>query len=95
MVEKVNICMSKDILEKLDEAARESNMSRSALISQAVRHFLEEEAEEKKRQQKREAVQSIRKIAETLGVCLSNSKNLKEWGTNLIIRPKNVFEWGE
>ena len=46
MVVKINVSMPKEILEKLDEAAREANSSRSALLSHAVKHFLEEKEEE-------------------------------------------------
>ena len=47
--------MPEEILVKLDEAAHEANSSRSALLSQAVKHFLEEKEEEKKRERQRQA----------------------------------------
>jgi metal-responsive CopG/Arc/MetJ family transcriptional regulator len=67
MVEKVNICLPKEVLEKLDEAAKEAKSSRSALLSQAVKHFLEEKEEQKRRERQMLAVRSIRKIAEKIG----------------------------
>jgi metal-responsive CopG/Arc/MetJ family transcriptional regulator len=67
MVVKINVSMPKEILEKLDEAAREANSSRSALLSHAVKHFLEEKEEEKKLERRLQAAERIIKIAEEIG----------------------------
>jgi metal-responsive CopG/Arc/MetJ family transcriptional regulator len=67
MVMKINISIRKEILEKLDNAASEANSSRSALMTQAVLHYLEEKEKEKIRLQRQEAIQSIRNIAKKLG----------------------------
>lgn len=40
MVVKVNVSLPEDVLKKLDEAARQSNSSRSAFLTQAVIHSL-------------------------------------------------------
>ena len=64
MVVKINVSMPKEILEKLDEAAREANSSRSALLSMAVKHFLEEKEEEKQLERRRQAAKEIDRIRE-------------------------------
>ena len=78
MVVKINVSMPEDILEKLDEAAREANSSRSAFLSQAIKIFLEEKAEERKRQQRLEAVKSIRRLAEEIGPW-DGTKEILKW----------------
>ena len=67
MVVKVNISMPADILKKLDEAAGEAKSSRSALLTRAVKHFLEEKEEEKKRERRLKAADRIVRIAEKIG----------------------------
>jgi len=62
MVVKINVSITKDLLENLDEAAREAKSSRSAFLSQAVKHFLEEKAEEKKRSRRLLAAERIIKL---------------------------------
>lgn len=47
MVIKINVSMSEEVLEKLDEAVREAKSSKSALLSQTVKRFLEEKEAEK------------------------------------------------
>lgn len=64
MVVKINVSMPKEILEKLDEAAREANSSRSALLSMAVKRFLEEKEEEKQLERRRQAAKEIDRIRE-------------------------------
>jgi metal-responsive CopG/Arc/MetJ family transcriptional regulator len=78
MVVKINVSMPKELLEKLDEAAREANSSRSAFLSQAIKSFLEEKAEERKRQQRIEAVKSIRRLAEEIGPW-DGTKEILKW----------------
>ena len=67
MVVKINVSISEEVLAKLDEAASEANTSRSALLSQAVKRYLAEKETAKRQEQRRQAVQSIREIAEEAG----------------------------
>jgi metal-responsive CopG/Arc/MetJ family transcriptional regulator len=67
MVVKVNVSFPEEILASLDEAAREAHSSRSALLSQAVKHFLDEKAEEKKLETRRRAAEEIDRIREEIG----------------------------
>ena len=67
MVEKVNICLRKELLEKLDKAAKEAKSSRSALLSRAVESFLEQKEQERKRDLRLKASQRIEEIAEKIG----------------------------
>lgn len=67
MVVKINVSMPEEVLEKLDEAAREAHSSRSALLSQAARHFLEEKEEEKMKARRLQAAERIINIAEKIG----------------------------
>jgi|WetSurMetagenome_2_1015567.scaffolds.fasta_scaffold743205_2 metal-responsive CopG/Arc/MetJ family transcriptional regulator len=66
MVVKINMSMPEEGLEKLDEAARESKSSRSALLSQAVKTFLEEKEAEQKRERQITAVKEIDRIMESI-----------------------------
>ena len=67
MVVKINVSITKEVLEKLDQAAREAKSSRSALLSQAVLHFLEEKQEEKKLERQIQAAKSIDRMREKFG----------------------------
>jgi metal-responsive CopG/Arc/MetJ family transcriptional regulator len=67
MVVKINVSMPEDILEKLDEAASEVNSSRSALLTRAVKLYLEEKEKEKKREIRLKAADKIIGIAEKIG----------------------------
>ena len=42
MVVKINVSVSEEVLGELDEAAREAKTTRSAFLTQAVKHFLAE-----------------------------------------------------
>jgi metal-responsive CopG/Arc/MetJ family transcriptional regulator len=64
---KINVSISEEVLEKLDEAARKANTSRSAFLSQAVMHFLEEKEEEKRRERRQAAALAIDRIREEFG----------------------------
>jgi metal-responsive CopG/Arc/MetJ family transcriptional regulator len=66
MVVKINVSMPKELLEKFDEAAREANSSRSALLSQAVKHFLEEKEEEKLKERQWQAAKEIDRLRESV-----------------------------
>jgi metal-responsive CopG/Arc/MetJ family transcriptional regulator len=67
MVVKINISISKEILDKLDEAAKEAKTSRSALLSEAVLKYLEEKQEEKEYISRKKASDEIDRIRETIG----------------------------
>jgi metal-responsive CopG/Arc/MetJ family transcriptional regulator len=67
MVVKTNVSMPKELLEKIDQAARQANSSRSAFLVQAVKHYLEEIEEEKKKERRLQAAERILKIAEEIG----------------------------
>jgi metal-responsive CopG/Arc/MetJ family transcriptional regulator len=67
MVIKINVSMSKETLNKLDAAAREAKSTRSALLSRAVIHYLEEKEEEKLKERQRKAAEEIDRIREKFG----------------------------
>jgi metal-responsive CopG/Arc/MetJ family transcriptional regulator len=67
MVVKINVSIPEDILDKLNEAAREANSSRSALLTQVVKRYLEEKAEEKQRERQRQAAKEIDCVREKYG----------------------------
>lgn len=64
---KISISISQDLLSRLNAAAREANSSRSALLTQAARRYLEEKEEEKIREQQRRASREIDRIRESVG----------------------------
>ena len=64
---KVNVSLSEEVLQDLDKAARESRTSRSAFLTQAVRHYLEEKGEEQKREKRRQAAAEIDRFREKFG----------------------------
>ena len=64
---KVNVSLSQEVLQDLDKAARESRTSRSAFLSQAVRHYLEEKGEEQKREKRKQAAAAIDRFREEFG----------------------------
>jgi metal-responsive CopG/Arc/MetJ family transcriptional regulator len=64
MVVKINVSISKETLEELDAAAREANTSRSAFMTKAVKHFLEEKREAALRERRRQAAREIDMIRE-------------------------------
>jgi len=67
MVIKINVSMPEDVVKRLDESARETNSSRSALLTQAAKRYLEEKEEEKKKQRRYKAAERIIEIAEKIG----------------------------
>ena len=67
MVVKVNVSLPEDVLRDLDQAAREAQVSRSAFLVQAVKRYLEEREEERVRQERLDAAQAIREVAEQAG----------------------------
>ena len=70
--------MPKEILEKLDEAACEANSSRSALLSRAIKHFLEEKEQEKMLERRLQAAERIIKVAEKIGPW-DGTKEILKW----------------
>jgi metal-responsive CopG/Arc/MetJ family transcriptional regulator len=67
MVVKINISISENILEKLDGAAREAKASRSAFLSRAVEHYLEQKEEEKQQKRRLRAAREIDRFREKFG----------------------------
>ena len=65
---KINISISEKVLEKLDEAAREANTSRSAFLSEAVTHYLEEKQAKKEQERRRRASEEIDRFREEFGI---------------------------
>jgi metal-responsive CopG/Arc/MetJ family transcriptional regulator len=80
MVVKINVSMPKEVLDKLDEAARETKSTRSALLSRAVNRFLEEREGERRRELRLQAAERIIKIAEKIGSWNGTAEILK-WRT--------------
>ncbi|MDP2936090.1 MAG: ribbon-helix-helix protein, CopG family [Dehalococcoidia bacterium] len=66
MVWKINVSLPEEVLEQLDLAARESHASRSALLVQAVEHFLAKKEEERKQENRRQATEQISRLADEL-----------------------------
>jgi metal-responsive CopG/Arc/MetJ family transcriptional regulator len=66
MVVKINVSIPKETLEKLDAAARKAKSSRSALLSHAVKHYLEEKEEEKLLERQRKAAEDIDRIRKSV-----------------------------
>jgi len=66
-VAKVNVSLPGALLEKLDEAARETHTSRSAFLAEAVERYLKEMEEEKLKEQRRRAAVDIDRIREEFG----------------------------
>ncbi len=64
MVIKINVSVSEKILGELDEAAREAKTSRSAFLTEAVKHFLAEKRAEKQSERRRRAARKIDSIRE-------------------------------
>jgi metal-responsive CopG/Arc/MetJ family transcriptional regulator len=67
MVVKVNVSLPGDLLDDLDRAAKEKGSSRSALLSQAARKYLEDLEEQRRREQRLKAAQAIRRLASKIG----------------------------
>lgn len=75
---KVNVSISDDVLRELDRAAREAHSSRSAFLTEAVKHYLEEKEEEKQTERRSQAAATIRQIAEELGPW-DGTKEILRW----------------
>jgi metal-responsive CopG/Arc/MetJ family transcriptional regulator len=77
MVVKINVSISKAVLEKLDEAARDSKTSRSAFLARAVEHYIQNREEEKELARRRRAADRITRIAEKIGSWDATAEVLK------------------
>jgi len=66
-VVKINVSLPDDVLQELDRAAREAETSRSEFLVQAARHYLAGKEEERARERRRSAAESIRRIGEEIG----------------------------
>lgn len=67
MVGKINVSLPEELLERIDQAARESHASRSAFLVQAIEHFLAEKYEERRREKRRKAAAAIGRFREEFG----------------------------
>ncbi len=67
MVTKINVSIRDELLERLDDAAKESHSARSALIAQAVERLLEEKEQEKRRKKMRKAAEAMDRFREKFG----------------------------
>ncbi|MBI4329903.1 MAG: hypothetical protein HY673_01320 [Chloroflexi bacterium] len=77
MVTKINVSISKEILQKADLAAREEHTSRSAFIVRAVEHFLQEKENERAQERRRKAAEGMDRIRGKLGAWDATGKILK------------------
>lgn len=62
MVVKINVSVSEEVLGELDEAAREARTSRSAFLTEAVKHFLAEKRAAKEAECRLRAAREIDRI---------------------------------
>lgn len=67
MVVKINISIPEELLEKLDEAAREAHSSRSAFITESLRQSLKEKEEQRLLEKRLHAADVIDRIREECG----------------------------
>lgn len=67
MVVKINVSIPEDLLHRLDQAARQSNTTRSAFLARAVQSCLEEQEEESRRLQRERAAHAIFSLADAIG----------------------------
>jgi metal-responsive CopG/Arc/MetJ family transcriptional regulator len=74
---KINVSLSKEILEELDKAARDSQTSRSAFLVKAVKHFLEEKEAEQKLAKRKESASAMDRFRERFGGWDGTSEVLK------------------
>lgn len=67
MVVKINVSFAKELIEEMDRAAKEAHISRSALLAEAVQHFLREKEEIKALERRKKAAAEIDMVREKLG----------------------------
>jgi metal-responsive CopG/Arc/MetJ family transcriptional regulator len=77
LVVKTNVSIPEDLLVRLDQAAREARSSRSSFLVQAVKYYLEEKEEEKKRELQKKAAKEIDRIRESVKPWDATSEVLK------------------
>jgi len=76
-VAKVNVSIPENVLQELDKAARQASTSRSALLSEAARKYLQDLEEQRQVERRRQAARSIRKLAQKIGRWDGTSEILK------------------
>lgn len=64
MVVKINVSISEEVLGEVDKAAREAKISRSSLLTEAVKHFLSEKKAAKEAELRLRAAREIDRIRE-------------------------------
>ncbi len=67
MVMKLNVSIPEDVVRDMDQAAREAGTTRSAFLTQAVKHYLQEKEEERLHQRRLRAAEAIDRIREEFG----------------------------
>lgn len=67
MVVKINVSLPEDVLAELDVAAREAHASRSAFLVQAIKHYLDEKDNERKREKRVQAAAAMDRFREQYG----------------------------
>lgn len=77
MVTKINISIKEELLHEMDHAAKESHVSRSALLAEAIQHFLKEKEEIKAMERRKKAGAEIDMIREKLGSWDATAEVLK------------------
>ena len=77
MVTKINISIKAELLQEMDQAAREANISRSALIAQAVEHLIVEKEQEKRKEKMQKAAEAMDRFREKFGDWDATSEVLK------------------
>ena len=75
---KINVSISETVLTELDKAAQESKMSRSAFLSEAVRHLLDERETEQRLAKRKEAAATMDRIREKFGGW-DGTREVLEW----------------
>ena len=77
MVTKINISIKEELLQKMDQAAREAHVTRSALIAQAVEHLMAEKEREKRKEKMQKAAETMDRFREKFGNWDATSEVLK------------------
>jgi metal-responsive CopG/Arc/MetJ family transcriptional regulator len=77
MVVKINVSIPKDVLEELDKAASVAKASRSAFLTEAVKHYIEEKEALRQLELRRKAAKTIDRIREKAPAWDATSELLK------------------
>ncbi|GEM_PF-1327164 len=67
MVVRITVSLAKELIEQIDRAAKEAHVSRSALLAEAVQHFLRERPENNDLNRRKKAAAQIDVVRRRLG----------------------------